>query len=153
MVGEVDVDVVRGVVGAVPGQFDPLPPDLQCVAVGEGNVRQRPRRVAVPQQEPPGLLVPDANHVAAENRGCAGVVVMVMGVDHVRHPVGHAFGRGDLVDGTSQVVADGRWRVEQHHAVWGAQERRLVDAVGDVVQVPLHAPDVISLLVQGRAER
>src|SRR5579863_7162825 len=39
VVGEVNVDVVRGVVGPVPGQFDPLAADFQGVAVGEGHVR------------------------------------------------------------------------------------------------------------------
>jgi hypothetical protein len=51
------------------------------------------------------------------------------------------------------LVADARQRVEQHDAVAGGQERRLVDAVGDPVKVPLHAPDVIPLVVEGRAER
>src|ERR1700734_730508 len=37
--GEVDVDVVRRVVGPVPGQFDPLAADLEGVAVGERHVR------------------------------------------------------------------------------------------------------------------
>ena len=65
----------------------------------------------------------------------------------------HALGGGDLVHGALQVVADARGRVEQHHAVRGGQERRLVDAVGDPVQVPLDASDVIALIVEGRAER
>src|SRR6201996_605968 len=39
VVGEVDVDVVRRVVGPVPGQFDALAADFQGVAVGEGHVR------------------------------------------------------------------------------------------------------------------
>ncbi len=81
------------------------------------------------------------------------MVVMVMGVDQVRHPVGHALGGGDLVYRALQVVADGRGRVEQHDAVRGGQERRLVDAVGDPVQVPLYAPDVVTLLVGGHATR
>ena len=33
------------------------------------------------------------------------------------------------------------------------QERRLVDAVGDPVEVPLDASDVVTLLVEGGAER
>jgi len=41
VVREVDVDIVRRVVGAVPGQLDPLAPDLEGVAVGEGDIRQR----------------------------------------------------------------------------------------------------------------
>jgi hypothetical protein len=50
-------------------------------------------------------------------------------------------------------AADGRGCVEQHDAVVGGQERGLVDPVGDPVQVPLHAPDVVALVVEGRAER
>jgi ABC-type Fe3+-hydroxamate transport system substrate-binding protein len=42
---------------------------------------------------------------------------------------------------------------EQDHAVAGGQERRLVDAVGDPVQVPLDPADVVALGVGGRAER
>ena len=39
VVGEVDVDVVRRVVGAVPGQLDPLAAHLQRVGVGERHLR------------------------------------------------------------------------------------------------------------------
>ena len=80
------------------------------------------------------------------------MVGVVMGIDQVRHRVGHAVGGGDLVDGPPQVLADRGGRVEQHDAVWGGQERRLVDAVGHPVQIPLHAPDEVTLVVEGRAE-
>jgi len=70
----------------------------------------------------------------------------------VGHRVAHALGGGDLVHGAPQVVADTGGRVEQHDAVWSGQERRLVDAVGDPVQVPLDAADVVALVVEGRAE-
>src|SRR5712671_5001605 len=43
--GEVDIDVVRRVVGAVPGQLDALAPDLEGVVVGEGDLRGRAGRV------------------------------------------------------------------------------------------------------------
>src|SRR5262249_58661725 len=62
--GEVDVDVVRRVVGAVPGQLHPLPAHLQGVTVGEGDLRRGAGRVIVAQQQPPGLFVPDAGAVA-----------------------------------------------------------------------------------------
>jgi hypothetical protein len=151
--GEVDVDVVRRVVRPVPGQLDTLTPDLQGVTIGEGHLRRRPGGVVVPQQEPPGLLVPDAGHVAPEQEGRAAVVGVMVGVDQVGHRIGHALGGGDLVHGAPQVVADRRGRVEQHHPVRGGQERRLVDTVGDPVQVPLDASDVVALVVEGRAER
>ena len=137
----------------MPGQFDALAADLQGVAVGEGHLGQRAGLVVVAGQQSPGLLVPDAGHVPAEQERRTAVVGMVMGVDEVRHRVGHALGGGDLVDGPPQVAADARGRVEQHHAVLGGQERAVVDAVGDPVQVPLHASDVIALLVEGRTER
>src|SRR5262249_21410970 len=73
--------------------------------------------------------------------------------DQVGHRVGHAVRGGDLVHRPAQVAADGGGRVEQYDTVRSGQERRLVDAVGDVVQVPLDAPDVVALLVEGRAER
>src|SRR5262249_22951698 len=78
VVGQVDVDVVRRVVGAVPGQFDALTANVEGVAIGEGHLRRRPGRVVVPQQQPPGLLVADADHVPVEQRGCTGVVGVVM---------------------------------------------------------------------------
>ena len=119
---EMNVDVVRRVIGAVPRQLDPLTPDLQGVAVGEGHLRYRPGRVVVPQQEPPGLLMPDAGHVPAEQRGRGAVVGVMVGVDQVGDPVGHAVGGGDLVHRPLQVMADGRRRVEQHNPVVGGQE-------------------------------
>src|SRR5215211_88797 len=76
-----------------------------------------------------------------------------MGVDEVRHLVADAVGGGDLVDGPLDVVADGRGGVEQDHAVGGGQERGLVGAVGDPVQVPLDPADVVARGVEGRAER
>src|SRR6185437_15950159 len=151
--GEVDVDVVWGVVGAVPGQLGALAPDLEGVVVGEGDLRGRAGRVVVPLQPTLGFLVPDADHVPAEQRGRAGVVGVVVGVDQVGHRVGHPVGGGDLVHGPLQVTADARRRVEQHDAVRCGQERRLIDAVGDVVEVPLYASDVVALVVEGRAER
>jgi hypothetical protein len=55
--------------------------------------------------------------------------------------VAHAVGDGDPIDGPLQVVTDGRWRVEEHNAVTGGQKRRLVHAIGDPIEVSLHAPD------------
>jgi hypothetical protein len=81
------------------------------------------------------------------------VVVVVMGVDQVRHRVGDALSRGDLVDGSLQVVADGRGGVEQDDAVGGGQEGRLVGAVGDPVEVPFDPADVVALVVEGWPER
>src|SRR5207244_3377742 len=95
----------------------------------------------------------DTEHVAAEQRRGGEVVGVVVGVDDVGHLVGHAVGGGDLVDGALQVVPDAGGRVEQHHPVLGGQERRLVGAVGDPVQVALHPPDVVALRVEGRAQR
>jgi hypothetical protein len=76
-----------------------------------------------PQQAPPGLLVPDADHVPVEQGGRGAVVGVVVGVDQVGHGIAHALGRGDLVDRAPQVLTDGRRRVEQHDAVRGNQER------------------------------
>src|SRR6266705_4966175 len=61
------------------------PPHLEGVAVGEGDLRRRPGRVIIAQQQPPGVLVPDADHVPVEQRGRAGVAGVVMGVDEVGH--------------------------------------------------------------------
>ncbi len=137
----------------MPGQFHALAPDLEGVAVGECDIWRGPGRAVVAQQQAAGLLVPDVDYVAVEQRGGTAMVVVVVGVDQVGHPVGHAVGGGHLVDGAAQVAADGRGRVEQHDAIAGGQERRLVGAVGDPVQVPLHAADVVALVVEGHAER
>ncbi len=139
-------------VGAVPGQLGALAADLEGVVVGEGDLRRRAGRVVVPLQPTLGFLVPDADHVPVEQGGRAGVVGVVVGVDQVRDPVGHAVGGGDLIHRQTQVWAEARGGVEHDDAVVGGQERRVVDAVGDPVQVPLHPPDVIPLIVEGRAE-
>ena len=81
------------------------------------------------------------------------MVGVVVRVDEVSHLVGHTVGSSDLVDRTLQVVPDGRAGVEQHDALAGGQECRLVGAVGDPVQVLLHSPDEVALLVDGRAQR
>src|SRR5690242_2971645 len=47
--GEVDIDVVRRVVGAVPGQLDALASYLQGVAISEGHLRRGPGRAVVAQ--------------------------------------------------------------------------------------------------------
>src|SRR3984885_10060515 len=148
VVGEVDVDVVGRVVGPVPGQLDSLAADFQGVGVGEGDVGDGAGRVIVAQQQPPGLVVADADDVAAEQRGRSLVVGVVVGVDHVGDPVGQAVGGGDLVDRAPDVVADVRGRVEDHDAVRGGQERGHVDVVGDRVEVPLDLQDVIAAGVQ-----
>jgi len=153
VVGEVDVNVVRRVVGSVPGQFDPLAADFQGVAVGEGHVRDGAGGVVVAQQQSPGLLVADADDVPAEQRGRSLMVAVVVRVDHVGDLAGQAVRGGDLVHGTPDVVTDVRGRVENHDAVGGGQERRHVDVVGDRVEVPLDLPDVVPVLVQGRPLR
>ena len=43
-----------------------LPADLQGVAVGERHLGYRPVRIAVAEQQPLGLLVPDVDHVPVE---------------------------------------------------------------------------------------
>ena len=153
VVGEVDDDVVGRVVGAVPGEVDPLAADLEGSTVLERLFVRRPGRVVVAQQEAPGLLVPDAGDVLVEQRRRAGVVGVVVRVDEVSDLVADAVCRRDLVDGPLDVVADRGRRVEQHDAVRGRQERRLVGAVGDPVEVPLDAADVVALLVERGAER
>ena len=153
MVGQVDEDVVRRVVGAVPGQLDALASDLERAPVLERLLRRGPRGVVVAQQQLAGLLVPDARDASVEQRGCAGVVGVVVGVDEVRDPVADAVGGGDLVDRALDVVTDRGRRVEQDDAVRGGQERRLVGAVGDPVEVLLDPSDVVALLVEGGAER
>ena len=134
-------------------QLDAFAAYLERAAIPEGLLRCRPGRVVVPQQEPSRFLVPDAHHVPVEQRGRAGVVRVVVRVDEMGHLVAHTVGSGDLVHGPPQVVADGRWCVEQHDAVPGGQERRVVGAVGDPVEVPLHASDVVALVVESGAAR
>jgi hypothetical protein len=60
MVGQVDDDVVGGVVGAMPGQVNTLPADLEGAAILERLLRRGPGRVVVAKQQPPRLFVPDA---------------------------------------------------------------------------------------------
>src|SRR6266700_2811008 len=99
-----DEDVVRRVIGAVPGQLDPFASDLEGEAVLEGLFRWGPRRVVVAEQQVPRLLVPDASDVPAEQRGRAGVIGVVMGIDEMRNLVAGAVGGGDLIHGPLDVV-------------------------------------------------
>ena len=101
----------------------------------------------------PRFLVPDAGHVLVEQRRRTDVVGMVMRVDEVLDLVADAVRGGDLVDRALDVVPERRRGVEHDDAVRGRQERRHVGAVGDVVEVPLDAADVVALLVQGRPAR
>src|SRR6267142_606727 len=94
-----------------------------------------------------------AHDVLAEQRGRAGMVGVMVGVDQVRHLVAHAVVSRNLVDRALEVMPDARRRIEENDAVRRRQERGLVDAVGDPVEVPLNAPDVVALLVGSRAER
>ena len=137
----------------MPGQLDAFAADLQAAAVLEGLLGRGPRRVVVAQQELPRLLVPDPGDVAVEQRGGAGVVGVVVRVDEVGDLVADAVGGGDLIHGALEVVPDGGRRVEQDDAVRRRQERRLVRAVGDPVEVPLDASDVVALLVEGGSQR
>jgi hypothetical protein len=66
----------------VPGQLDALSAYLQRVAVAKGDVRRRPGRVAVTEQQPPGLLMPDPDGIL-EQRGGPAVVGVVMGINQV----------------------------------------------------------------------
>jgi hypothetical protein len=91
-------------------------------------------------------------HVLVEEERRPGVVGVMVRVDDVGDRVAHAVRRRDLVDGALQVVADGGRSVEEDDAVASGQERRLVDAVGDPVEVSLDASHVVALLVEGGPE-
>ena len=97
--------------------------------------------------------MPDADDVAAEQGGRAGVVGVVVRVDQVGHRVGRR--RRRRRSRPRPAAGCGRWSAERRTARRrpGRQERRLVDAVGDPVQVPLDPADVVPLVVEGRAER
>jgi hypothetical protein len=97
--------------------------------------------------------MPDANDVRAEQARRTGVVGVVMRVDEVRHLVADAVRSGDLVYGPLDVVADGWGGVEQHHPVARGQERRVVVAVSDPVEIPLDSSDVVALVINGRPKR
>src|SRR5450432_1181987 len=71
----------------------------------------------------------------------------------MRDLVAHAIGGRHLVDRSLDVAADRGRRVEQHDAICRGQKRRLVDAVGYPVEVPLDATDIVALVIQRRAER
>jgi hypothetical protein len=116
-----DDDVVGRVVGAVPGEADPFAADLERAAILEGLLVRRSRRVVVADEQPPCLLVADAGDVLVEQRRCPDVVGVVMRVDQVVDLVADAVRRRDLVDGTPEVVADRRRRVEQDDSVRGMQ--------------------------------
>src|ERR1700730_3193137 len=77
---------------AYQGRSIRLAADLQAAAVLERLLGRRPRRIVVAQQEPPRLLVSDANDVLVEQEGRAGVVGVVVRVDQVGDLVGHAVG-------------------------------------------------------------
>ena len=81
------------------------------------------------------------------------MVRVVVGVDQVGHLVAHAVGLRDLVDRSLEVVPDARRCVEEDDAVLRRQEGGLIDAIGDPVEVPLDASDVVALLVEGGPER
>src|SRR5437868_1112403 len=76
-----------------------------------------------------------------------------MRVDEMRHLVAHAIGSSDLVDGALNVVSDGWRSVEQHDSVSSGEERRLVNAVGDPVEISLDASNVVASIVEGGAKR
>lgn len=57
--------------GAVPGELDALAADFQRAAILEDLLRRWPRNIVVPQEEPPRLLVPNANDLLVEKRGRA----------------------------------------------------------------------------------
>src|SRR5439155_22647541 len=113
---------VRRVARAVPGELDALAPHLEGATVLEGLLRGGPGRVVVAEQEPPGLLVPDANDAGVEERGRASVIGVVVRVDEVGDLVAHPVRGRDLVYGSLRVVGDGGRRGERARAVRGCQE-------------------------------
>src|SRR2546423_335053 len=78
VIWEMDIAVVRRVIGAVPGELDALTGDAQGTTIRKRLFRRRPGRVVVAQEEPPRLLVPDANDILPEEGGRTGVVGVVV---------------------------------------------------------------------------
>jgi hypothetical protein len=152
VVGKVDKDVVWRVVRTVKGQFRAFAPDPQHVGIAERHLRGRPCRVVVPKEEPPCLLVANPDDVVAKKVGGTCVVRMVMGVDDMGDGIGDAFSLGNLVYCAAQVVADRRRGIEQDYPLIGGKESGLVGTVGDPEQVPLDAPDIVALVIEGWPE-
>jgi hypothetical protein len=124
-----------------------------CIARIEGEVGTG--RVGSLSRVSSRLLSAEPTRTTSRPNSDAGadVVGVVVGVDRVGHLVGDSVGGSDLVDRPLQVVPDARGRAEQHHALAGGQEGRLVGAVGDPVQGLLHPADEVALVVDGRAQR
>ena len=153
LAGRPDEDVVRGVIGPVEGEFQRLASHCQGVAVLERHLRWWAVRVVVAQQQGAALAVADPYHIRAEQGRCPDVVGVGVRVDQVRDLAGPAVGLGDRADRAQQVVADGRRRVDQDHAVSGGEEHGRVERVGHPVQVALDLADEVAVGVDRGPQR
>lgn len=153
VVGQMDVDVVGRVVRTEPCEVDALSADLERQPILEGLLGLRPGRVVVAEQEVARLLMSYPRDVLVKERGRAGVVGVVVGVDEVGDTVADAVGGRDLVDRPLDVAPDRRRRVEQDDPVRRGEERRLVGPVGDPIEIAFHAADVVAPLVERGSER
>jgi len=96
VIGQVDDDVVRRVVGAVPGQVDPLAADVSVRRSAKVSSLGGRAGFVVAQQQTLGLLVSDARDVLAEEERRAGMVGMVVRVDRWVTFVADTVDRRDL---------------------------------------------------------
>lgn len=95
----------------------------------------------------------DAHDVLAEDRRGPDVVGVRVRVDQVRDLRRTAVGPRHLGDRPQKVVPDRRRRVDQGDAVPGAEEHRLVEAVGDPVEVSADPADEVPRIVEVRPGR
>jgi hypothetical protein len=94
--------------------------------------------------------MPDADHVAVEQRGCPSVIGVVMRIDEIGHLVADPVRGGDLVHGPLDVVPESGWSVEEDDSVICGHEGTLVMLVRNPIEVPLDPIDVVAPLADRR---
>ena len=125
---------------AVVGQFELVAADAQHVAVAERDRRQRPFGIVGARQQLSGLLVRDDGRPPAQAGRAADVVGVRVAVDQVGDRL-----VGDFGNRLRNCRGDGGRRVHDHHAGFVNEEHRLVDVLGDHVEVSAEHLDAIAL--------
>ncbi len=104
------------------GQLHPFAADPQGIGVPEYHLWGRPGRIVVSEEKPSCVLVANPDEVVTEKVGSAGVIRMMMGVHEMCDGVGDAFGLGDFVNRTAEIVADRRRGVEEDDSLIGGEK-------------------------------
>src|SRR5580700_10705510 len=94
----------------------------------------------------------NSSDTSVKQRGCSGVIGVVVGVNEIGNLVADAVSDRNLIHGPLDVVSQSCGSVKQDDSIISGHKCTLVVRIRNPVEVPHDPPDVVALLTHRRSE-